>query len=260
MTKDPGSDKRERLQRLTGMLPRLTPGQLLWLEKVVGIFGLPADFKNFTSSLLDSESLQDFGDALRIHHAFSKEPFSKDKFEYVLEQVLKSKGIEAQLAAKGNRGHDLTISGERFSLKTQADSNIKLDEIWISKFMELGKGAWGRNPKDLKGLRDAFLEHLTHYERILTLRALSKSPDWKYELVEIPKSLLEEAVGGELKMMKDSKQLPRPGYCYVRDSRTREMKFQLYFDGGGERKLQVKSVLKKLCTVHACWQFSIPEA
>ena len=34
------------------------------------------------------------------------------------------------------------------------------------------------------------------------------------------------------------------------------MKYQLYFDGGTERKLQIKNLRKDLCTVHATWVFA----
>ena len=259
MSKDAAQLKVERLQRLSKILEGLTITQLFWLEKVINIFHLPTQHECFDSDLFSSSTLDGFGDALRIHHAFSVEPFSKDKFEYVLEQVLKSRGIDAALAPKGQRGHDITISGLRFSLKTQADKGIKPDEIWISKFMELGKGQWGDNPLDLEALRSAFLQHLKLYDRILTLRALSKSPDWHYELVEIPKALFKTARTGELKMMMASKQLPKPGYCLVREPRTKALLYSLYFDGGSERKLQVKNLLKKRCRVHASWKFSIPK-
>ena len=33
------------------------------------------------------------------------------------------------------------------------------------------------------------------------------------------------------------------------------LKFALYFDGGTERKLQIKAIRKDLCTVHATWRF-----
>jgi type II restriction enzyme len=194
---------------------------------------------------------------MRIHHSFSVEPFSKDKFEYVLEQTLNINSTKAALALKGNRGHDITINGVQFSLKTQADRGIKEHMIWISKFMELGKGQWGDNPKDLEELRDSFIEHMKNYERILTLRTLKKSPRWHYELVEIPKELLQEACNGKLEMMMSSVQMPKPGYCYVTDA-IGNTKFQLYFDGGSERKLQVKNLLKKYCIVHATWEFTIP--
>ena len=58
-------------------------------------------------------------------------------------------------------------------------------------------------------------------------------------------------------MKLESKQFPKPGYCYVRDKNGEEM-YQLYFDGGSERKLQVKNLLKKHCVVHATWEFEVP--
>ena len=122
--------------------------------------------------------------------------------------------------------------------------------------MELGRGTWGDDPKDLIGLRDAFLRHLQNYDRIFTLRALNRAPQWYYELVEIPKNLMLAAEKGELEMKLDSTQYPKPGYCYVRTDKGEDI-FQLYFDAGSERKLQVKSLLKSHCVVHASWRFTI---
>ncbi len=207
--------------------------------------------------MFNPETLQNFGDAMRVHHSFSAEPFTKDKFEYVLVSVLKLSGQTAELAKKGNPGHDATINDLRVSLKTQADSGIKEDEIWMSKFMELGKGKWGSRIQDLEGLRDQFLEHLEHYERILSLRALAKAPEWKYELVEIPKALLLMAREGTLEVMRKSTQSPKPGYCHVSDKKG-NLLFDLYFDAGSERKLQIKKLKKSLCRVHATWEFIIP--
>ena len=245
-------------ERLFQRLPSLTNGQLFWLDKVVEVFECPHTFQIYESDLFNTGILADFGDALRIHHAFSVEPFSKDKFEYVLEQILKIDGRQANLATKGNRGHDITIDGVKVSLKTQADKNIRRGKIWISKFMELGSGQWSNKPEELNGLLSMFLHHMTGYDRIFTLRTLQKGPEWEYELVEIPKKLLQAAENGRLEMKLDSKQLPKPGYCYVTDLAGNDI-FQLYFDGGGERKLQVKNLLKTHCTVHATWKFSITQ-
>ena len=107
--------------------------------------------------------------------------------------------------------------------------------------MELGKGRWGAKPQDLEGLRDQFLMHLKNYKRILSLRTLARGPRWKYELVEVPKQILAAATNGELKMMTKSDQFPKPGYCYVR-SPAGEPMFDLYFDAGSERKLQIKNL------------------
>ena len=135
--------KQTRIEELIRIIPSLTEGQIYWVERVVQIFNGSHKFKNLSPEFLDYSTLENFGDALRIHHGFSAEPFSKDKFEYVLEKVMVMSGNQASLAPKGNRGHDITINGIPFSLKTQADQNIREDRIWISKFMELGRGEWG---------------------------------------------------------------------------------------------------------------------
>lgn len=249
------NDRERQIQHLVEKLYELTDSQIKWVEAIVEQFIVAYDYEIIDSNLFDDCILNSFGDALLIHHCMSKESFSKDKFEYVLERVENFCGNDSQIAIRGNPGHDITINGERFSLKTQADRNIKEKEIHISKFMELGQGQWGDDPEDLMRLRDQFFRHMSSYERILSLRTLSKSPsDWLYELVEIPKALLLEARDGELRMMTSSKQFPKSGYCYIRNELGEE-KFQLYFDGGSERKLQIKHLLKKYCRIHAKWRF-----
>lgn len=246
------------LKAIVDRIPSLSDGQLHWLERVLAVFAAESHFALSDSDLFDKGILENFGDALRIHHSFSMEPFSKDKFEYVLCNVLILGGHAAVLAPKGNRGHDLSIGQVKLSLKTQADKDIRLNRIWISKFMELGKGEWGDNPSQLQGLLDQFINHLASYDRILVLRTLSKAPNWKYELVEIPKSILLEARNGLLEMMLESKQYPKPGYCRVYDNQ-QQLYYELYFDGGSERKLQIKSLDKSICRVHATWDFTLPD-
>ncbi len=171
--------------------------------------------------------------------------------------MLQTQGIDANLASRGQRGYDLRIRGENFSLKTEAAKAIRIDTIHISKFMELGSGQWDDDPQDLQGLRKQFLSVLRGVQRILILRALQKgTPDYLYELVEIPKALLARAATGQLEMKSASTQSPKPGYCYVEENG--KTLFSLYFDGGGERKLQIKGLQKHLCQVHASWKFDSP--
>lgn len=249
-------EKLRLVEELVDSIPELTLGQLHWIHRVVAVFGAEHKFTITESDLFDEIVLRNFGDAMRVHHSFSAEPFSKDKFEYVLVKVLKLSGRHAALAPKGNPGHDISIDNVKISLKTQADKNVKHDWLWVSKFMELGKGKWQDDPKDLEGLREQFFEHMKSYDRILSLRALEKSPSWKYELVEIPKELLALARSGTLVMKTDSRQLPKPGYCYVSDKDGNRI-FDLYFDGGTERKLQLKNLRKDQCRLHAAWEFVI---
>lgn len=118
---------------------------------------------------------------------------------------MKAGRLAAKLAPRGQRGFDVEIAGQHFSLKTEAAKGIRASTIHISKWMELGGGVWGKNPKDLVGLRSQFLTALASVNRILILRALKKGdPDFHYELVEIPKSLLLKAEHGTLEMMSKS--------------------------------------------------------
>lgn len=248
----------QRIERLLTAIPELSDYRLKLIDRIVGVFSLPRDYwKAENSGLISERVLEDFGDVLRLHHCFSREPFSKDKFEYALESVLKTDGIDAALAQRGQRGYDIRIKGENFSLKTEAAKAIRQNTIHISKFMELGGGQWGDDPDDLIGLRGQFLTALAGIQRILILRALSKAnPDYFYELVEIPKALLKKVDTGQFEMMSDSKQFPKPGYCYVEKNGI--ILYSLYFDGGGERKLQIKGLRKDLCVVHASWKFDPP--
>lgn len=245
------------IDELLKLFSELNDNQKFWVKRVIDSLRAKSTIEIHNTSVLSDNIYQGFGDALKIHHSFSIEPFSKDKFEYVLEKVCQLNGYDAKLAPKGYRGHDITIENTKYSLKTQADKNIRKNKLWISKFMELGKDDWSDKLSDLINLRNTFLKHLDYYDRILSLRAIQKAPDWKYELVEIPKKLLQKAKNGKLEMKLDSKQFPKPGYCYVTQG-DKEL-YQLYFDAGSERKLQIKNLSKAYCNVWASWGFTILE-
>lgn len=250
-----GSLSREnRIRLLSNALHELSDSQLAWTEGVIAQFKLkPNLHRNPSSDVVTPCVLEMFGDALQIHHCLSTEALSKDRFEYALVRVLNLCGITATLAPRGNPGHDITIGGVPFSLKTQAESSLRQDYLHISKFMELGKGAW-ETEEDLVGLREQFFRHMRSYQRILQLRRLMDLETLQgYELVEIPKSLLLKAKAGDLRMMHESLQKPKPGVCKVTDSEG-HLLFELYFDGGTERKLQIRHLDKRNCMVHGTWE------
>ncbi|MGH9449090.1 MAG: restriction endonuclease [Terriglobia bacterium] len=239
---------------MANTLQELSDSQLAWTEGVINQFKIkPNLYRNPGSDLITRCTLEMFGDALQIHHCLSTEALSKDRFEYALSRVLNLCGIAATLASRGNPGHDITIAGVPFSLKTQAERSLQRDFLHISKFMELGNGA-RTNEQDLVGLREQFFRHMRSYQRILQLRRLTNTETLQeYEIVEIPKKLLLKAKAGNLKMMHDSRQNPKPGTCSVRDLRGRLL-FELYFDGATERKLQIRHLDKRDCVVHGTWE------
>jgi len=245
------------LGKIVEALRRLTPSQQKWLTSVIYAFAASCKFERAADSDLVTDAvLTSLGDRLLSHHAGSRQALSKDRFEFAFEAALNASGIPAELVtSRTNRGRDITIQGVPVSLKTEAAASIKDDIIHISKWMELGTGAW-----ELPLLRDLFLEHMKGYERIFTLRRLKNAgPATRYELVEIPKALLLEAADCELEVCADSTQTPKPGYGRVKDA-DGVLKYSLYFDGGTERKLQIKHLRKDLCKVHATWAFESPPA
>jgi hypothetical protein len=248
---------------LLELVAKLSKSKLAYVASVVtGLLGEMTEKRYSKSDLVSEIFLEEFGVHLLAHHGTSSRPLTKEQFERAVERVMKLAGRKAERSPMGNPGHDVTIDGCKYSLKSQADAHIKADSLWISKFMELGKGDWSNKPEQLKGLLVQFLKHLNNYERILSLRALKRTEKgkvyWHYELVEIPKALLEEAANGKLEMRMRSKQKPKPGYCTVTDGKG-NVKFQLYFDGGTERKLQIKDLKKHLCVVHGEWDFAPQE-
>ncbi len=249
-----------RLRGIERRVSTLSAGQLALLETIIDTFKQPiASHRDSLSDVVSQEFLAAFGDILKLHHSLSDDYLDKYRFEAAMQRVYRALGRDAIRPSRCNPGHDLTVDGVKWSLKTQGDSQIKRDVLHISKFMELGKGKW-ENESDLLGLRDRFLHHLSGYDRILQLRYFTLEPTEPisvrhfYELVEIPKRLLLESRNGVFQMMNSSKQSPKPGYCTVTD-KDGVVQFKLYFDGGTERKLQIKNLRKDLCVVHATWEF-----
>lgn len=246
------SISRDEAVELAEELLRLSPAQQRWVKSAIKAFSSSYKFwRSENSDIISEEVLRSLGDRLLSHHSGSHQALSKDRFEFALESALNDSGIPSSLVtSRTNRGHDINIKGTPVSLKTEAAANIKDDIIHVSKWMELGRGEW-----KLPLLLRLFLEHLESYERIFTFRRLRNNGNSvRYELVEIPKPLLLEAEHCDLEGRPNSKQNPQPGYGYVRDD-SGNIKYSLYFDGGSERKLQIKHLRKDLCKVHATWTF-----
>jgi type II restriction enzyme len=96
-------NRMKRVEKLCTVLQELTNYQLDLIERIANQFTQPYTLiERLTSSdIVNGCLLSTFGDALRIHHCFSKEPLSKDRFEYALERSSNLCGLEAELAPKG---------------------------------------------------------------------------------------------------------------------------------------------------------------
>lgn len=250
------------LSDLTDLLSALSPRQLQHVRNLVVALGKGTQHQtNPDSDFANDEFAESFGDQLIAHNQGSGIPLTKDKFEWAMVQALRDTGHDASKLPNGNPGEDILVDGIPWSLKTQADKNIKVDRIHISKYMELGKGSW-ESATDLSALRQRMFDHMRRYERIFTLRCFPRVPQstgglsYTYELVEIPKSLLLLAGNWPIEIQETSRQTPKPAYCRVFDEAGAQL-YSLYFDGGTERKLQVKNLAKVACIVHATWSFTV---
>lgn len=244
----------KHVRTLAEEVDALTASQKAWIGAFVGQFSMKHDFSfNEHSDLVDQLVLDNIGDMLRIHHAMSRRALSKAPFEYAFEKALQLSGKHATLASSAtNPGYDLIVNGLRISLKTEAARNVKEHSIHVSKWLEMGKGLW--DPPNIQLPR--FINHLSGYDRILTLRCLQQTgAQYWYELVEIPHAIMLEAATGTMEKAAKTKQESFPWYCRVSDGKNGN-KYSLYFDAGTERKLQVKNLLKTHCIVHATWKFS----
>jgi hypothetical protein len=133
---------------LIELLKKLSKTKLGYVAAVVtGLLGDMTEKRNPNSDLVSDVFLEEFGVHLLAHHGTSARPMTKEQFERAMERVTNLAGRKAQRAPVGNPGHDISIDGVKVSLKTQADAYIKENVLWISKFMELGKGDWSDKPR-----------------------------------------------------------------------------------------------------------------
>ncbi len=241
------------------LITLLNPRQKLYMGQIASAMTVPVtETVDPSSDIATPEFVSAMSDVLRTHHVFSSKHLGKEFFEHALANVLTDAGHETTLNPMGFPGADIVVDGSGWSLKTQADRSLKDDFVHISKFMELGKGAW-QTEEDLSGLRDRMLAHLLGYDRIFTMRYLSngrshrKNGTHEYELVEIFKDVLAESEHFPCRMNSESSQTPKPGTCIATDSSG--VMFELYFDGGTERKLQIRKLRIDLCRVHVRWEF-----
>lgn len=206
-------------------------------------------------SNLDPNFFEAFGDRLMLYHAEYSKPVNKLKFEDLFEESMIDIGAESTPVLAGTPGYDKIINSCKFSLKTQADKDLKFELINILKYMELGNTRhWWDHPEDLHELVGIFINSLNLFHRLLSLRRLpSGGNKIKYHLVEVYKSLLWKAINGRLYMNMNSKRCPKTGYCYVEEDGKKL--FQLYFQGGSEQCLRIQRIDISKCFIHATWEF-----
>ncbi len=200
-----------------------------------------------------------FSNQLLIHHATSDEPLKKKSFEYLLRDAFDADGRRAEIDSQ-TKSWDVKADDERYSLKTEAESNMPPESIRIQKFMD---ATWVRECDDATGYAGkaavAFPAHIAHYDRILVLRVF-RTPGvdvYRYQLVEVPKPILE--LLGRLdpsSIVRTRGNNENRGYganvVFTPPGGIPVRAFRVLFDRS-VGKVRIHAIRKDLCKIHGEW-------
>ena len=207
---------------------------------------------NPRSDFLDEPLSAAIGAQLLLHHATHDEKLNKKSFEYLLKYACEACGRTAILTENPVfPAADITIDGIGISLKTQADGSIKPHSAYIQKFME---ARWIRDfsaGKDLANeAKRRISDHLTKYQQILMLRAFDlPNGNFKYELMEIPKSVLELINGTPSELFPNKNDYGSVG---IDIGDAAGIAFRLMLDGSVE-KVRLFNIRTNRCIQHGTW-------
>lgn len=244
--------------RLIAKVRDLGEAECLVIETLIDSLGLTVEnYADPNSDIVTPKFARYFRTRLQIHHATTKEKFKKKSFEYAFQEACRACGLEAQITPSGtNPGHDVTVDGIHYSLKTEASRGINEKQITISKFME---ARWIRECRTggdfCRGCR-RISEHLTHYHRVLILRAfsvLAPQEAVRYDLVEIPHGLLEAV---KALTPQDFRPRTRNGGSGATVRSRDGASFRLRLDGSVE-KVTLSGIMIADCVPHASWTVPI---
>ena len=216
---------------------------------------------NARSDLMAGGFAEYLGNALRLHHATSKEKFKKKSFEYAFAAAAQHAGHSVRITSQATvAGADLVMDGTvRCSLKTEAAAGLNKNMIMISKFSEARWIRECRTPEEFwRETVTRIARHLHEYDRVFTLRAYDIARNHvRYDLVEIPLELLQRA-----KTLRPADFSPRTANgsssATVLDADGRPA-FRVRLDGSVE-KVTISGLPVAKCMVHASWAIPTIEA
>ncbi len=206
------------------------------------------------SDIANDQFNDSFCNTLLTYHALHQEKLKKVTFEFAFRDACTAAGREARLAiSQTEPGYDIEVDGVKYSLKTQADSQIRDNRIHLTKLMEAaGIQSFQDTRDNVRYTLEHILPHLLEADRMLVLRAFDEPEGVvRYELVEIPMSLLLRVGDVKAEDFSEPTEKKRTTHAWVCLDDIRA--FSLYFDGSDE-KIQIQHLRSELCWQHACWR------
>lgn len=240
--------------RLTRKILTLDDPTCAVLETIVA--GLSARFIESVESCTDIVTepfAKNFRTRLQLHHATHEEVFKKKTFEFAFKAASIVAGRTAEMDEDvTSAGYDVKVDDVRFSLKTEAGKTTSGTHIKISKLMEARWIRECRTGQDYLANMGKVRTHLTHYDRVIILRAFQVTSPFngvRYDLWEIPHQLLclvSTIQAGDFTPRIDS------GTSTVVVKSNGTDAFKLRLDGSVE-KITLEKLPLALCRKHASW-------
>ena len=240
--------------RLTKKIQSLDDPTCAVLETIVS--GLSARFVEVIDAKTDivTESFaKNFRTRLQLHHATHEEVFKKKTFEYAFKAASIVAGRSADMDDNVTiAGYDLMVDDVRFSLKTEAGKTTSGTHIKISKLMEARWIRECRSGKDYLSNMEKVKTHLSHYDRIITLRAFRVDTPFigvRYDLWEIPHQLL--SLVSTIKARDFTSRMESCTSTVIVKLNGTDA-FKLRLDGSVE-KITLEKLPLTMCRKHASW-------
>lgn len=251
-----GREKLPTVDEAITSLRTLSPIQLDVITSIIAKFSEEQAGEHLLDHFLDKAAFEYFSTRLAAHHASSSVQLKKENFEHILEQSFLRTGHAAKLSDNMvHRGADLEVDGRRYSLKTEAPKKLNRKAITISKLME---ARWIRDltgPGDVPDqVSEKIVRHLDEYDQIFMLRSYGDDERVRYDLHEIPKSLLAKV---EDLTADDFGQLTKAGGTSANVLIDGTKAFRLVLDGSVE-KVTISGLKVEHCPLHAWWELGRP--
>jgi Type II site-specific deoxyribonuclease len=200
------------------------------------------------SGIFDQGFLTVIKTFIDIHHSlYPTVPPQGIYFEALVEKAFRETKRPFSPIEPGGRNqprHDLLVEGARLSLKTETGYGTDPTRINITKLCTTERDPW-----EAEMLKRRALEHLQRYDVILMLRAVWEEKTVRYQLVEIPVSLLALLAHCQPTPVGKRKGRRSLGADVLRGE---EIVFHVHFDGS-DGKCQIRGLRLADCILLAEW-------
>jgi hypothetical protein len=148
---------------------------------------------NPQSRLVTPPFAAEFETRLQLHHA----THSKHLGRVGLEDAVRAASIAAGRTVNGpmsatHRFIDEVIDGERIAIKSTAAQDLKEDFVHLSKVSEASWIQDMRGPQARAERTKTWIRlYMSEVDRLIQLRTFPDDEQWRYQLVEMPVSLLK---------------------------------------------------------------------